>query len=67
MITLRIYKVTENIDLAQADAIYHLVRAPSAAQAIRHIVAPRFTAELATQEELVALVSDGVKVRESTA
>lgn len=63
----RIYRVVENIDDAAADAVYHLVRAQSASQAIRHIVSPRFTADVATPDNLVDLVGAGVKVREATA
>lgn len=37
-----------------------LVRAPNPAQAIRH-VARRITAEVASQDDIVALVSDGAK------
>lgn len=38
-----------------------LVRAPSQAQAIRH-VASRFAARVATQDDIANLVSEGVKV-----
>lgn len=65
--TTRIYRVIENSDGAAKDAIYHLVRAQSAAQAIRHIVSPRFTADVATPDQLVELVGGGAKVREATA
>lgn len=65
--TTRIYRVIENSDGAAKDAIYHLVRAGSAAQAIRHIVSPRFAADVATPDELVELVGSGTKVREATA
>lgn len=37
-----------------------LVRAPNPAQAIRH-VARRITAEVASQDDIVSLVSSGVK------
>lgn len=63
----RIYRVIENSDGTRADAIYHLVRAASAAQAVRHVVSPRFTADVATPDQLVELVGAGVKVREATA
>lgn len=63
----RIYRVIENMDGTRAEAVYHLVRAQSAAQAIRHIVSPRFGADVATPDQLVDLVGAGVKVREATA
>lgn len=63
----RIYRVIENSDGTASDAIYHLVRAQSAAQAIRHIVSPRFSADVASPDNLVDLVGAGVKVREAMA
>jgi len=55
--TTRIYAVTGG------DKV-RLVRAPNAAQAIRHLTKP-YTAELATQEQLVKALSDGVKVEDA--
>ncbi len=55
----RIYIVTDSEAKAS-----QLVRAPNAAQAIRH-AAKRFSAEVASQQELVDLVMKGVKVEES--
>jgi hypothetical protein len=66
MSTTRIYRVIENADGSQKEAVYHLVRAQSAAQAIRHIVTPRFVAEVATADQLVELVGGGAKVQEAT-
>jgi hypothetical protein len=62
----RIYRVTES-SLTEDAAVLHLVRAQSAAQAIRHVVSPRFSAEVASQDDLVTLLSKGAKVREATA
>lgn len=42
-----------------------LVRAPNAAQAIRHVVRGLFKAEVATQTQLVDLLTAGVKVEEA--
>jgi len=61
----RIYRVIQNSDGTPADAIYHLVRAQSAAQAIRHVSSPIFTAEVASQNDLVDLLGKGIKVREA--
>jgi hypothetical protein len=58
MTTTRIYSVTD----AESDA-KHLVRASTVAQGIAH-VSKRFTAEVATQDQLVSLVADGVKVED---
>jgi hypothetical protein len=62
----RIYVVTE-ADKARETPLRHLVRAGSQAQAIRHIATPRFTAEVAEQDELVELVGAGVKVQTASA
>ena len=43
-----------------------LVEAANASQAIRHAVRKQFTASVATQAELVALVQSGVKVERAT-
>jgi hypothetical protein len=57
----RIYKVREQ------DVFAALVRARSQAEAIRHVTANRFSANVASAEELVALVSEGFKVEDATA
>lgn len=41
-----------------------LVRASSASQALRIAVNPRFTVKVASQDDLVALTREGVKVEE---
>lgn len=41
-----------------------LVRAANQAQALRHIVKP-YTAEVASQDDLVAAISRGVKVEDA--
>ena len=65
----RIYVVTEANGTGGAghQEKHHLVRAASQAQAIRHIVTPRFTCEVAEQEQLVDLVGAGVKVQDASA
>ena len=55
----RIYLV-----LAKVGDAKRLVRAPNAAQALRH-VANDFTVAVASQDELVAAVGDGVTVEEA--
>lgn len=40
----------------------HLVRASSQAQALRHIVEEAYTCEVASQDDLVKAVAEGVKV-----
>ena len=54
-----IYCIT---DLDADPLVHRLVRAPNAAQAQRYVVGRRFVTDLATQETLVALTSEGVKV-----
>lgn len=54
----RIYRVTHGT----AD---YLVRASNAAQALRHVTAKLFAAEVATQDDLVRLLQKGVKVEEA--
>lgn len=44
-----------------------LVRAASQAAAVRHVVKPQFTAEVAQPDELVELTLKGIKVEESSA
>lgn len=56
----RIYRVDERADGKTVGSF--LVRAPNAAQAVRHI-AQRFGAEVATQDDLVELTAKGVKVQ----
>lgn len=60
----RIYVIT---DLEDADnpSSRRLVRAISAAQAIRH-AADHYTAAVATQDDLVRLVSEDVDVEDAT-
>ena len=59
----RIYAVTDN---CAATATVHLVRATSQAQAIRHIASARYTATVASQDELVEMVTLGAAVYDAT-
>lgn len=63
----RIYVVTQKVDGSAKNDTQHLVRASSQAQAIRHVVGEQFTAEVADQDALVALVGSGKKVADATA
>ena len=60
----RIYAVSESVKTAEGIVAGStaLVRANNPAQAIRHVASDRFSARVASQEELVMLVSDGVVV-----
>ena len=60
MTATRIYAVTTN-------GKTRLVRAPNKAQAINHVARDTITAEVASQNILVDLTADGVKVEESGA
>lgn len=57
----RIYAITDQ------NGHTRLVRATTTAQGLRHVAKDEYSVKVATQDELVALVSDGVKVEESTA
>lgn len=62
----RIYTVTERD--AKGHAISErLVRASSQAQAIRHVVDPRFTASVPSPDELVRLTLADVKIEDAKA
>jgi hypothetical protein len=61
MTTQRIYAVTGVIN---DSATTRLVRAPNAAQALRHVAADTFDVEVPSQDRLFALASAGVKVEE---
>lgn len=64
----RIYLVRSNIADVDADSgalLHRLVRAPNAAQALRHVAADTLSCEVATQDDLVSLVGRGVKVEAS--
>lgn len=54
MATNRIYKVTQS-HTDKEGVTERLVRAASAAQAIKHVVKPIFTAAVASQDDLIAL------------
>lgn len=56
----RIYRVTE-----EGKEGCRLVRATSQAQAIRHVASTRFEAAVATQDDLVAALTNGSKVEEA--
>jgi len=60
----RIYLVTEN---SVDSTAYHLVRAKSQAQAMNHVVTPRFTVEPASVDQVASLLTDGLKVEDATA
>lgn len=57
----RIYVVTSDKAKAQ------LVRANTVSQALRHVTEKMFSAEVADQDTLVQLISDGVTVDDATA
>jgi hypothetical protein len=64
----RIYLVSNtaadvNADTGKPHA--RLVRAPNAAQALRHVAADTLLVEVASQDKLVELVAAGVKVETS--
>jgi hypothetical protein len=59
----RIYRISE-IN-SPAGKLCALVRAGTQAQAIRHVVRNRFSADVATQDDLVGLLSAGVKVEDA--
>lgn len=63
MASKRIYIVTER----EGDEVVkqRLVNATNQSQAIRHVVAPRFTAEAGTPSQCVDLAVKGVKVEET--
>lgn len=60
----RIYVVTETTASGKSQ---RLVRATHQSQAIRHVVEPRFTAEVAEQDVLVDLAGKGTKVEDAGA
>ena len=60
MATTRIYAV-------EANGVTRLVRAANKVQAINHGARATITAEVATQDELIASVSAGVKVEDTQA
>lgn len=60
----RIYRVDEKSADGKLTTV-HLVRAASVSQAVRHVATPRFTADVATQDDLVQLVAAGVKVHQA--
>lgn len=57
----RIYVVTDTEDGAQ-----RLVRATNQSQALRLATKDRFAVDIASQDDLVALISNGVPVLEAT-
>lgn len=59
----RIYVVTENG--GEKPVQRRMVKATTAAQAIRHVVEPRFTAEVADPEQCAELGAAGVKVEDA--
>lgn len=58
----RIYKVVDLTD----DSKPHLVRANTAAQAVRYVVRSQFRAYVATQDDLVDGLTAGTKVEDAT-
>lgn len=64
----RIYLVRNQlveVDAETGKTTCRLVRAPNAAQALRHVAADTLAVEVASQDELVLLVGRGVKVEAS--
>ena len=59
----RIYHVDVLSD--PAFPVQRLVRASSPAQAVRHVAGKMISADVATQEEIVDLVTKGVKVEDA--
>lgn len=57
----RIYTVV----VADKTETRHLVKASSAAQAIRFVAQPMFSAKVTSQDELVELIGSGIKVKET--
>jgi hypothetical protein len=66
MAAQRIYIITPRIAEADKPMPKRLVRAPNAAQALRH-VANEFNVTLASQDDIFAAATEGVKVEDSTA
>lgn len=62
----RIYIVTPKIVEDGKPVAKRLVRAPTPAQALRH-VASEFDVAVASQDDLVAAVADGVRVEDAGA
>lgn len=61
--TTRVYLVAEKREDSEANPVRRrLVRASHQANALRHVAEDVFSVSLATQEDLIALVSDGVQV-----
>lgn len=52
--------VDEDADTGQP--MHRLVRAPNAAQAVRHVAADTLSASVASQDDLVLLIGRGIKV-----
>mgnify|MGYP000857511292 FL=1 len=64
----RIYIVRNLLVDVDADTgmpTQRLVRAPNAAQAVRHVAADTLACDVATQDDLVVLIGRGVKVEAS--
>lgn len=61
MSTTRIYVVVNSITDKE-----ELVRATSATQAVRHVAEKGWSAEVATPEVLVQMVSNGAKVQDAS-
>ncbi len=61
----RIYLVApKRADNEAAPVVRRLVRAAHPANALRHVAADEYSVTVATQDDLVALLSDGAKVEE---
>jgi len=62
----RIYLITvKQAEGAPASGAPRLVRAPNQAQAIRHVAADMLVADVASQDDLVMMLGQGVKVETS--
>lgn len=64
----RIYLVRNLLVDADAETgacLHRLVRAPNAAQALRHVAADTLSVDVASQDDLVILIGRGAKVEAS--
>ena len=61
MTPTRVYLVSEQLSETVSEKF--LVRAPSQAQAVRHITQARFSCEVASQSDLIACIEAGIKVQ----
>ena len=61
----RVYIVApRRADSEQTPVVRRLVRAAHPAHALRHVADGEYSVEVASQDDLIALLSDGVKVED---